>query len=79
MRYSVTNTAEHGDYTRGPRIVNEQTRAEMKKMLDEIQSGSSPSSWIAENQDRTGHGSTQLRLATRAHQIEQVGTRCGRT
>ena len=39
MRYSVSDTAEYGDYTRGPRIVNEQTRAEMKKILAEIQSG----------------------------------------
>ena len=39
MRYSVSDTAEYGDYTRGPRIVNEQTRAEMKKILSEIQSG----------------------------------------
>ena len=39
MRYSISDTAEYGDYTRGPRIVTEQTRAEMKKILSEIQSG----------------------------------------
>jgi hypothetical protein len=46
MRYSVSDTAEYGDYTRGPRIVNEQTRAEMKKIL-EIQSGEFAREWIA--------------------------------
>ncbi len=49
MRYSVSDTAEYGDYTRGPRIVNEQTRAEMKKILAEIQSGQFAREWIAEN------------------------------
>ena len=49
MRYSVSDTAEYGDYTRGPRIVNEQTRAEMKKILTEIQSGEFAQQWIAEN------------------------------
>ena len=49
MRYSISNTAEFGDYTRGPRIVNEQTRAEMKKILHEIQSGQFAREWILEN------------------------------
>jgi len=49
MRYSVSNTAEYGDYSRGPRIVNEQTRAEMKKILKEIQSGEFAREWILEN------------------------------
>ena len=49
MRYSVSDTAEYGDYTRGPRIVNEQTRAEMKKILKEIQSGEFARQWINEN------------------------------
>ena len=49
MRYSVSDTAEYGDYTRGPRIVNEQTRAEMKKILTEIQSGEFARQWIDEN------------------------------
>ena len=39
MRYSISNTAEYGDYTRGPRIVTDETKAEMKKILDEIQTG----------------------------------------
>ncbi|MBI4904164.1 MAG: ketol-acid reductoisomerase [Acidobacteria bacterium] len=49
MRYSVSDTAEYGDYTRGPRIVNEQTKAEMKKILSEIQSGEFAREWIGEN------------------------------
>ena len=49
MRYSVSDTAEYGDYTRGPRIVNDQTRAEMKKILSEIQSGQFAREWIEEN------------------------------
>ena len=49
MRYSVSNTAEYGDYTRGPRIVNQQTREEMKKILAEIQSGQFAKEWIGEN------------------------------
>ena len=46
MRYSVSDTAEYGDYTRGPRIVNDQTRAEMKKILAEIQSGEFANQWM---------------------------------
>ena len=49
MRYSISDTAEYGDYTRGPRIVNDATRAEMKKILAEIQSGEFARQWIAEN------------------------------
>src|ERR1700683_2031692 len=49
MRFSVSDTAEYGDYTRGPRIVNEQTRAEMKKILGEIQSGEFAKQWLGEN------------------------------
>ncbi|MDH3692135.1 MAG: ketol-acid reductoisomerase, partial [Gammaproteobacteria bacterium] len=49
MRYSISNTAEYGDMTRGPRIVNEQTRAEMKKILAEIQSGEFAREWMNEN------------------------------
>jgi ketol-acid reductoisomerase len=51
MRYSVSDTAEYGDYTRGPRIVNAQTRAEMKKILSEIQSGEFARQWIDENKN----------------------------
>ncbi len=49
MRYSVSNTAEYGDLTRGPRIINEQTKQEMKKILEEIRDGSFAREWILEN------------------------------
>ena len=72
MRYSVSDTAEYGDYTRGPRVVNEQTRAEMKKILAEIQSGEFARQWIAEN--KTGRKKfLAMREAARNQPIEQVG------
>jgi ketol-acid reductoisomerase len=72
MRYSVSDTAEYGDYTRGPRIVNQQTRDEMKKILSEIQSGQFAREWIAEN--KTGrHKFLHMREAARDSQIEKVG------
>ena len=74
MRYSVSNTAEYGDYTRGPRIVNEQTREEMKKILHEIQTGQFARDWILEN--RAGAASFKsVRRRERAHPIEDVGRR----
>ena len=72
MRYSVSDTAEYGDYTRGPRIVNEQTRAEMRKILSEIQSGEFARQWIEEN--KTGrHNFLKMRAAGHNDQIEVVG------
>ncbi len=72
MRYSVSDTAEYGDYTRGPRIVNDQTRAEMKKILAEIQSGEFARQWIDEN--KTGrHKFLAMREAARNQPIEKVG------
>ncbi|HTS66531.1 MAG TPA: ketol-acid reductoisomerase [Candidatus Acidoferrales bacterium] len=72
MRYSVSDTAEYGDYTRGPRIVNEQTRAEMKKILSEIQSGDFARQWINEN--KTGRKNfLAMRQAAQNDQIETVG------
>jgi len=72
MRYSVSDTAEYGDYTRGPRIVNEQTRAEMKKILGEIQSGEFARQWIEEN--KTGRKKfLAMRQSGHDDQIEKVG------
>jgi len=72
MRYSVSDTAEYGDYTRGPRIVNDQTRAEMKKILAEIQSGEFAHQWIDEN--KTGRKKfLAMREEARNQPIEQVG------
>jgi ketol-acid reductoisomerase len=49
MRYSISNTAEYGDYTRGKRVITDETRESMKKILGEIQSGEFAREWIAEN------------------------------
>ena len=72
MRYSVSDTAEYGDYTRGPRIINDDVKAEMRKILDEIQSGEFASEWIAENQ--AGRARFQaLRRRNAEHPVEEVG------
>jgi len=74
MRYSVSDTAEHGDYTGGPRVVTEETKQVMKKILAEIQDGTYANKWI--NEDKTGR---EWFMATRkteqAHPIEEVGSR----
>jgi len=72
MRYSVSDTAEYGDYTRGPRIVTEETRKEMRKILAEIQSGQFAREWIEEN--KTGRKKfLALRETSRDLLIERVG------
>jgi ketol-acid reductoisomerase len=72
MRYSVSNTAEYGDYTRGPRIVTEETKKEMKKILTEIQNGDFARQWILEN--KAGAPSFKaMRRRERNHPVEQVG------
>jgi len=74
MRYSVSDTAENGDYTGGPRIVTEATKREMKQMLAEIQNGTYAKAWIAEN--AAGRPNfNKLRETDRNHPIEQVGVR----
>jgi ketol-acid reductoisomerase len=72
MRYSVSDTAEHGDYTGGPRIVTAETKAEMKKMLEEIRAGKYAAGWIAENAAGRPWFNARRR-EERAHQIEKVG------
>src|SRR4051794_23728168 len=74
MRYSVSDTAENGDYTGGPRIVTDATRREMKQMLTEIQNGTYAKAWIAENEAGRPNFN-KLREADRNHPIEQVGVR----
>jgi ketol-acid reductoisomerase len=74
MRYSVSDTAEHGDYTGGRRLVNDATRAEMKKMLEEIRNGAYAEKWIKENE--TGRPwFNEQRAAERSQLLEQVGAR----
>lgn len=72
MRYSVSNTAEFGDYTRGPRIITDQTKAEMKKILHEIQSGQFAREWILENK-ANAPAFKATRRRERNHPIEVVG------
>jgi ketol-acid reductoisomerase len=74
MRYSISNTAEFGDYTRGPRIVTPETKKEMKKILREIQTGQFAKEWILENKAGAPAFKASRRLE-RQHQIEQVGQR----
>ncbi len=73
MRYSISDTAEFGDYVSGSRIIDQHTRDEMRKILQEIQNGSFASRWILENM--AGRPSFQaMRRANSQHQIEQVGS-----
>ncbi|MHB1362008.1 MAG: ketol-acid reductoisomerase, partial [Thermoleophilia bacterium] len=72
MRYSISDTAEYGDITRGKRIITDETRAEMRKILKEIQNGEFASEWILENKaGRPSFNAVQRREAS--HQIEIVG------
>jgi len=74
MRYSISDTAEHGDYTGGPKIVTDETKKAMKKMLEDIQSGEYARGWIAENAaGRPAFNKT--RDAEQNQLIEQVGAR----
>ncbi len=74
MRYSVSDTAEYGDYSRGPRIVDERTKDEMRKILSEIRSGEFAREWIAED-DAGRPNFTKWREQAAQHPIEEVGRR----
>jgi ketol-acid reductoisomerase len=74
MRYSISNTAEYGDYTRGPRLITDQTKAEMKRILGEIQSGQFARDWVLENAAGQASFKAQRRNHA-AHPIEDVGAR----
>ena len=72
MRYSISDTAEYGDLTRGPRVIDDHVRQTMAQILDEIRSGAFAEEWIAEN--RAGRGRfEQLRAAGKAHPVEKIG------
>jgi ketol-acid reductoisomerase len=72
MRYSVSDTAEYGDYSRGPRVISARVKAEMRKILDEIQNGQFAREWILENQ--AGRPSFYaMRRQDAGHPIEVVG------
>jgi ketol-acid reductoisomerase len=72
MRYSISNTAEYGDMTRGKRVVGEESRAAMKQILGEIQSGEFAREWIAENR-AGGESMARLREEGAGHEVERVG------
>jgi ketol-acid reductoisomerase len=74
MRHSISDTAEYGDYTRGPRVVTDETRAEMRRILEAIQDGSFAREWLEENR----HGRPNFERARQAdkdHEIERVGAK----
>jgi len=72
MRYSISNTAEYGDMTRGKRVIGEESRAAMKEILGEIQSGEFAREWIAENR-AGGENLARMREEGKGHQVEKVG------
>ena len=72
MRYSVSDTAEYGDYSRGPRVIDERTKDEMRRILGEIQSGEFAREWMAED-DAGRPNFTKWREQGAAHPIEEVG------
>lgn len=74
MRYSISTTAKYGDVTRGPRIITDETRIEMRKILEEIQSGRFAREWVLENQaNRPVYNA--LLAKGEAHPIEEIGAR----
>lgn len=74
MNYSISNTAEYGEYVTGPRIITKETKAEMKRVLEDIQSGKFTRDWMLENKvAQTSFKATRARNA--AHQIEEVGAK----
>ncbi len=77
MRYSISNTAEYGDYSRGPRIITDETKAEMKRILQEIQAGQFAKEWILENK-ANAPAFKAMRRQERAHEVEEVGRRLRR-
>ncbi|HID96627.1 MAG TPA: ketol-acid reductoisomerase, partial [Thermodesulfobacteriaceae bacterium] len=74
MRHSISDTAEYGDLTRGSRIITDETRKEMRRILDEIQDGSFAKEWLLENQINRPKFSA-LRRKQQEHPIEEVGAR----
>ena len=72
MRYSISDTAEFGDYEIGKRMITDETKKEMKKVLSEIQDGTFASKWIAENKNGRAHFTATRRIKAE-HELEKVG------
>lgn len=75
MRYSISDTAEYGDYVSGKRIITEETRKEMKKMLGEIRDGSFASKWLVENRSAGRANFLAMRAVEASHPVEKVGAK----
>jgi ketol-acid reductoisomerase len=73
MRYSISDTAEYGDYVTGKRIITEETRKEMKKILSEVQNGQFASKWVTENNAGGKANFLAMRRNEAEHQLEAVG------
>jgi ketol-acid reductoisomerase len=74
MNYSISNTAEYGEYVSGPRVITPETKAEMKRILNDIQSGKFTRDWMLENKvNQTSFKATRAKLAE--HSIEHVGAK----
>jgi ketol-acid reductoisomerase len=74
MNYSISNTAEYGEYVTGPRIITSETKAEMKKILNDIQSGKFTRDWMLENKvSQTSFKATRRKVAE--HPIEEIGSK----
>src|SRR4029434_2941182 len=72
MNYSISNTAEYGEYLSGPRVITEETRKEMRRILADIQSGTFTRNWMLENRvNQTAFKAMRARMAS--HPIEQIG------
>jgi ketol-acid reductoisomerase len=77
MRYSVSDTAEYGDYVAGTRVINEESRAAMRRLLEEVQNGKFAREWIEENENGRPNF-TRRRAAEGEHPLEQVGRKLRR-
>jgi ketol-acid reductoisomerase len=75
MRYSVSNTAEFGDYTSGPRVVDDHVRENMRQILSDIREGVFANRWVEENRSNQQREFKRLRQQANDHQIEEVGER----
>jgi len=74
MNYSISNTAEYGEYKSGPRVVTPETKAEMKRILDDIQAGRFVKDWMLENRvNQTSFKAMRAKMA--AHPIEEIGAK----
>ena len=75
MNYSISNTAEYGEYVSGPKVVGSESKEAMKKVLENIQSGNFTKEWINENKEGSNKEFHAMREKSNSHSIEEVGTK----